>query len=146
VTQQNVNVVDWGTRLQPTVQAELLRDPSINYIIAMYDGMAQFVVPAVDLTQSKAKIVTFNGSPFVLNLIQQGRVEMDIGESIDWVAHAIVDAEMRILLGMPHVTDPRAPLYIFDASNVDTAGTPPTVSTGYGDAYVEGYRKLWELK
>ncbi|MBS3651032.1 sugar ABC transporter substrate-binding protein [Pseudaminobacter sp. 19-2017] len=146
VKQQNVNVVDWGTRLQPTVQAELLRDPSIDYIIVMYDGMAQFVVPAVELTQSKAKIVTFNGSPFVLDLVQQGRVEMDIGESIDWVAHAILDAEMRILCGLPHVTDPKAPLYIFDASNVDTAGTPPQVSTGYGDAYVEGYRKLWGLQ
>lgn len=144
----NVPVTDWATRMQSTVQSALLRDPSINYIIPIYDGMAQFVVPAVELTQSadRVKIATFNGSPYVLQLVQQGRVEMDIGESIDWVAHAIVDAEMRILCGLPPVKDPKVPLYIFDASNVDSAGNPPQISTGYGDAYVEGYRKLWGIQ
>ncbi|RWD73879.1 MAG: sugar ABC transporter substrate-binding protein [Mesorhizobium sp.] len=144
----NVPVTDWATRMQSTVQAALLRDPSINYILPIYDGMAQFVVPAVELTQSadRVKIATFNGSPYVLQLVQQGSVEMDIGESIDWVAHAIVDAEMRMLCGLPAVKDPKVPLYIFDASNASTAGTPPQISTGYGDAYVAGYRKLWGLE
>lgn len=147
VTFLNVPVTDWATRMQSTVQSALLRDPSINYILPIYDGMAQFVVPAVELTQSdsRVKIATFNGSPYVLQLVQQGRVEMDIGESIDWVAHAIVDAEMRMLCGLPPVKDPKVPLYIFDASNAATAGNPPQISTGYGDAYVKGYRKLWGL-
>ncbi|RWI87910.1 sugar ABC transporter substrate-binding protein [Mesorhizobium sp.] len=144
----NVPVTDWATRMQSTVQSALLRDPSINYILPIYDGMAQFVVPAVELTQSadRVKIATFNGSPYVLQLVQQGRVEMDIGESIDWVAHAIIDAEMRMLCGLPPVKDPKVPLYIFDASNAASAGTPPKISTGYGDAYVAGYRKLWGLQ
>lgn len=144
----NVPVTDWATRMQSTVQSALLRDPSINYILPIYDGMAQFVVPAVELTQSgdRVKIATFNGSPYVLQLVQQGRVEMDIGESIDWVAHAIVDAEMRLLCGLPPVKDPKVPLYIFDASNAASAGTPPQISTGYGDAYIAGYRKLWGLQ
>ncbi len=144
----NVPVTDWATRMQSTVQSALLADQSINYILPIYDGMAQFVVPAVDLTQSadRVKIATFNGSPYVLQLVQQGKVEMDIGESIDWVAHAIVDAEMRILCGLPAIKDPKVPLYIFDASNAKSAGTPPKISTGYGDAYIAGYRKLWELQ
>lgn len=144
----NVPVTDWATRMQSTVQSALLRDPSVNYILPIYDGMAQFVVPAVELTQSadRVKIATFNGSPYVLQLVQQGKVEMDIGESIDWVAHAIVDAEMRMLCGLPPVEDPKVPLYIFDASNADTAGKPPQISTGYGDAYLAGYRKLWGLQ
>ncbi|NEI74482.1 substrate-binding domain-containing protein [Rhizobium lusitanum] len=144
----NVPVTDWATRMQSTVQSALLADHSINYILPIYDGMAQFVVPAVDLTQSadRVKIATFNGSPYVLQLVQQGKVEMDIGESIDWVAHAIVDAEMRILCGLTPVKDPKVPLYIFEASNAKSAGTPPKISTGYGDAYLDGYRKLWELQ
>ncbi|MDF2797633.1 MAG: ABC-type sugar transport system, periplasmic component [Devosia sp.] len=148
VTYLNVPVTDWATRMQSSVQSALLRDPSINYILPIYDGMAQFVVPAVELTQSadRVKIATFNGSPYALQLVQEGRIEMDIGESIDWVAHAIVDAEMRIVCGLEPITDPKVPLYIFDASNVESAGNPPQISTGYGDAYVAGYRKLWGLQ
>jgi ribose transport system substrate-binding protein len=52
---------------------------------------------------------------------------------------------MRMLCGLPTVKDPKIPLLIFDKSNADTAGKPPQVNTGYGDAYIEGYRKLWQL-
>ena len=43
------------------------------------------------------------------------------------------------------VKDPKIPLLIFDKDNADTAGKPPKVNTGYGDAYVDGYRQLWKL-
>ena len=41
---------------------------------------------------------------------------MDVGENLDWIAHGIIDAEMRMLCGLPPVKDPKIPLYIFDAS------------------------------
>ena len=37
------------------------------------------------------------------------------------------------------------PFYIFDASNVETAGVPAQFDTGYGDAYISGFRTLWGL-
>ena len=43
----NFPVVDWGTRITPNVQSALLSDPTVNYIIVIYDSMSQFVVPAV---------------------------------------------------------------------------------------------------
>jgi ribose transport system substrate-binding protein len=143
----NVPVVDWGTRITPDVQASLLADPTVNYIIVIYDSMSQFVVPAVTLTNSenRVKIDAFNGTPFVLGLIQQGKVQMDIGENLDWIGHAIVDDEMRLLCGMPMV-NPRIPFYIFTADNAKDAGTPPELSRGYGDAYIDGYAKLWKVK
>ena len=143
----NIPVVDWATRIQPTVQSALLADQTINYIIVIYDSMSQFVVPAVMITRSqdRVKINAFNGTPFVLGLVQQGKVEMDIGENLDWIGHAIIDAEMRILCGLEPVKDPKIPFYIFDEKNAHTAGTPPQLSTGYGDAYRAGYRKLWGL-
>jgi ribose transport system substrate-binding protein len=143
----NVTVPDWGTRITPNVQSALLADPSINYIIVIYDSMAQFVVPAVQITGSsdRVKINAFNGTPFVLGLIQQGKVQMDIGENLDWIGHAIMDSEMRRICGLPLVSDPKIPFYIFDEKNAKDAGTPPQLSQGYGDAYVEGYAKLWQL-
>jgi ribose transport system substrate-binding protein len=143
----NVPVPEWSTKIQPNVQSSLLADPSINYIIPIYDSMSQFVVPAVTITgkQGQVKIATFNGTPFVLGLVQQGKVEMDIGENLDWIGHAVMDAEMRLLCGLEPVKDPKIPFYIFDKANADSAGKPPQLSTGYGDAYLAGYRELWKL-
>ena len=46
----NVPIPEWSTKIQSNVQSSLLADPSINYIIPIYDSMSQFVVPAVTIT------------------------------------------------------------------------------------------------
>src|SRR5439155_8281581 len=114
----NVPIPEWATKIQSNVQSALLADPSINYVIPIYDSMAQFVVPALTITgkSDSVKIVTFNGTPFVIGMIQQGQVELDVGENLDWIANGIIDSEMRMLCGLPPVKDPKIPLYIFDAS------------------------------
>ena len=144
----NVTIPEMATKTQTNVQSALTADPSINFVIPIYDVLTQFVVPAVTITgkSDKVKIATFNGTPFAIGLVQQGKVDVDIGENLDWIGHAVVDAEMRMLCGMPTVKDPKIPLLIFDKSNADTAGKPPQVNTGYGDAYISGYEKLWKLK
>jgi ribose transport system substrate-binding protein len=55
-----------------------------------------------------------------------------------------MDQAFRILLGEPTVPQ-RTPIRIFDSTNVDDAGTPPTVGTGYGNALAEGFTELWGL-
>ena len=144
----NVPIPDWSTKIQPNVQSALLADPTLNYVLPIYDSMAQFVVPALTITgkAGQVKIASFNGTPFVIGLIQKGQVESDIGENLDWIAHGVIDAEMRFLCGLPLVTDPKIPFLIFDAANAASAGTPPQASTGYGDAYVAGYKALWKLQ
>jgi ribose transport system substrate-binding protein len=136
----------WASKITPGVQSALLADPSINYIVVMYDPMTQFVVPAVTITGSAAKVDGFNGTPFAVGFVQQGKVDMILGENLDWIGYAIVDDELRRICGKPPVADPKMPLYIFDASNAKDAGAPPQLSQGYGDAYVAGYAKLWRLK
>ncbi len=144
----NVPIPDWATKIQPTVQSKLLADPSINYVVPIYDSMSQFVVPALTITgkTDAVKVATFNGTPFVLGFIQQGQVEMDIGENLDWIAHGILDAQMRLVCGLEPVNDPKIPFLIFDETNAATAGTPPEASTGYGDDYVAGFRALWQME
>jgi ribose transport system substrate-binding protein len=144
----NFPVVDWGTRITPNVQSALLSDPTVNYIIVIYDSMSQFVVPAVIAANATQRIQmdAFNGTPFVLGLVQDGKVQMDIGENLDWIGDAIIDAEMRILCGLPQVRDAKIPFYIFDSHNAADAGKPPQLSQGYGAAYIDGYEKLWKLK
>ena len=148
VQEINVGVTEWGTKIQPSVQAAVQANPEINVVIPIYDSMSQFVVPALRLTgkTGQVKVATFNGTPFVLDYIQQGTVDMDIGESLDWIAYATVDGHLRDACGLKSPTALNVPFYIFDKNNATEAGTPAQFDTGYGDAYKSGFRKLWGLE
>jgi len=144
----NVPVSDWSTKIQTEVQSALNRDPNINYIIPIYDSMSQFVVPAVTAAArtGKVHISTYNGTPFVLGYMQSGDiVSLDVGENLDWLGWAYIDAAARVLAGgsTSKTLDEHTALRIFTKQNVADAGNPPKVSTGYGDAYLNGYKGLW---
>ncbi|RVT85393.1 sugar ABC transporter substrate-binding protein [Rhodobacteraceae bacterium CCMM004] len=142
----NVPVNDWATQGQPAVQNALLQDPSINYVLPVYDSMSQFIVPAIQIAGSNAKIVSYNGTPFVLDMMRDGDiVEMNVGESLGWVGMAGTDANMRLLCGLEPVTKLNTPAFVFTDENVATAGTPATFNDGYGDVHVQGFRDLWQL-
>jgi len=143
----NTPVNEWATGIQPAVQNALLADPTINYVLPVYDSMSQFIVPAIQIAGSSAKIVSYNGTPFVLDMMRDGDiVEMNVGESLGWVGMAGIDADMRLLCGLPAVTKLNTPAFIFTDANVATAGTPANFNDGYGNVHVEGFAKLWGLK
>lgn len=148
VQEVNVGVTEWGTKIQPAVQTAVQANPEINVVIPIYDSMSQFVIPGLRLAGKTGvvKVATFNGTPFVLDYIQNGEADMDIGESLDWIAYATVDGYLRTLCGLPAPTALNVPFYIFDKNNAKDAGTPAQFDTGYGDAYKEGFRTLWMLQ
>jgi ribose transport system substrate-binding protein len=49
------------------------------------------------------------------------------------------------MCGLPSVGKLNSPLLVFDERNIKTAGVPATFDDGYGDAHLEGFRKLWKL-
>lgn len=145
---QNAPIPEWSTKIQPEVEAQVASDPGLNYVIPIYDSMSQFVVAGLKVTHEvgKIKIATFNGTPFVIGLIDSGAVQMDIGENLNWIAHAVLDDEMRLLGGLPFLTNEHIPLYVFTRANAASAGIPPTYSKGYGgNSYILDYNRLWEL-
>jgi len=144
----NVGVTEWGTKIRPSVQSALLANPEVNFVVPIYDSMSQFVVPAIQITgkQGKVRVATFNGTPFVLDYVRDGKVDMDIGESLDWIARATIDGYLRADCGLPVPKDIGVPFYIFDAANVKDAGVPAKFDQGYGDDYVRGFREAWLLK
>lgn len=144
----NVAIADVATKIQPQVQAALVRDPKIKYVIALYDSAeAPSVVAAIKSAgkSDQVKVVTFNGTPGILKLVKQGDVEMDVSENLTWDAYAITDQLMRLIAGKPPVKDPKLPLRVYDQSNIAEAGTNPETAEGFGNAFVTGYRKLWGL-
>ncbi|WP_349295805.1 substrate-binding domain-containing protein (plasmid) [Thioclava sp. 'Guangxiensis'] len=147
-TYVNVALADWATRIQTSTQSALLKDPSINFIIPIYDSMSQFVLPALAITGKRGMpIATFNGTPFVLDMIRNGDVKMDVGESLGWIARSSMDTYMRDLCDVGDVpANLYVPFYIFDKNNAAEAGVPATYDAGYGDAQLAGYRKLWGLE
>lgn len=143
----NVPVNDWATQGQPAVQNALLADSSINYVLPVYDSMSGFIVPAIQIAGSSAKIVSYNGTPFVLDMMREGDiVEMNVGESLGWVGMAGTDANMRLLCGLEPVTTLNTPAFIFTDENVETAGNPATFNDGYGDVHTAGFKALWGIE
>ena len=119
----------------------------MNYVIPIYDSMSTFVTPAIAIAGKgdAVKVATFNGTPFALDMIRDGSIEMDIGENLDWIAHAMLDAEMRLLCGQEAIRDSKVPLRVFSAENIADVGTPADPAMGYGDAYQAGFKDLWML-
>ena len=147
VSEINIPVADWNTKVQGQVQAALTKDPSLTYVYPLYDAMVSGAVPAVQTVGKKGrvKVVSYNGSPYVLKYIQDENIAaMDVGEDTVGIGYASMDQAFRILLKKPTVPQ-RTPIRIWDASNVDESGTPPTVGKGYGNALPEGFSKLWGL-
>jgi ribose transport system substrate-binding protein len=144
----DVTIADVATKIQPNVQAALTSDPGINYVIALYDSAeAPFAAAAIRAAgrTGQVKISTFNGTPEILKEVKTGDiVAADVGENLDWIAHAVMDQSMRIMGGMDPVDDARVPVRVFDDSNIDEAGADFT--GGFGEDYVAGYEQLWGLR
>ena len=49
-----VNAADWASKVGPTVQSAILSDRELNYVIPIYDGMVQFVMPAIITTGTRS--------------------------------------------------------------------------------------------
>lgn len=144
----NVPAPEWGTKIQGSVQSALVADPGVNFVLPIYDSMSQFVLPALRITgrTGTVKIATYNGTPFVIDMVRTGDVDMDIGESLGWVGYASIDAALRSLCGLPPVDVLNSPLYIFDKDNAKTAGVPASFNDGYGNTHIAGFKALWGIK
>jgi len=144
----DVTIADIATKIQPNVQAALTADPNINYVICLYDSaeapFAEAAIRAAGRT-GKVHISTFNGTPSVLKDVKSGGiVTMDVAENLDWIGYAILDQSMRVMGGLPAVPDEHVPVRLFDSSNISQAG--PGFTSGWGTAYISGYKKLWQLQ
>lgn len=142
----DVPIPEWAREIRGEVQSALVRDPEIDWVIPIYDSMSQYVVPAIRAAgkAEQIKISTFNGTPFVLQMVQDDDiVVMDVGENLSWIGWASMDQAFRVIAGERPLESENTPLRVFDDGNVDDAGRPPEFDRGYGRAYVDGYKRLW---
>lgn len=140
----DVPVAKWASDIGPAIVGAVQSDPNLNYILPIYDPESQFVVSTLKQLNKVGKIgiATYAGTPFVLDYIKQGSVQMVVGENLEWVGYAMLDAEMRLIAGQ------KAPFPEFLATRVfnsDNIGDPTNMSASYGTAVGAGWSKLWQL-
>jgi ribose transport system substrate-binding protein len=138
---------DWSTKLAPLAQSEIRRNPSVNYMLPVFDGMGLFVVSGVReaVAGGHVKTAAFNGVPAGLSLVQKNDILVaDPGQSNGWIGWASIDQAMRGMLGMKPA-DPTVPLRFFDSSNLKGKNVNDPGSL-YGTGYIAGYKKLWGVK
>jgi ribose transport system substrate-binding protein len=134
----------WTTDLPGLAQSVLRSNPDINYLVPVLDQMALFVSTGVRQFATKVPVVSFNGTPAVLSLVQQGNVVVaDPGEDNIWIGWHTVDQAMRGMLKLAPA-DPAVPIRYFDKSNLSRANVND-VNALYGSSFVAGYKKLWGL-
>lgn len=145
VSAVNVNPVDWATKLQTTVEGELSSNPGINYILPVFDSMAQFIAPAIVSAgkSGQVHVASFNGTPAILDMMRTGDVvTMDVGENTSDVAAAGLDQLMRVMSKMPP-GDEKINVRVLTKTNVNEAGVPAQSGQGYGNAFLQGYAQTW---
>ena len=146
----NVPIVDWATKLQGAVQTGLLKDPSINWVITIYDGAMPQVVPAIRAAgrTGKVKLTGFNGQGYALTGIVNGAVTSTMGENLEWTGWATIDRVLRVLVNgnADDATTPDTPVRVWNSSNISEAGAPPDPTKGYGDEFKDDYMTLWGLQ
>ena len=144
----NVPIAEWGTKIQPEVQSAITKNPNLDWVLPIYDGMSTAAGAGIQAAgkANEIKVASYNGTPAMLKQVADTPwMDMDISESMAWLGYANMDTIFRALAGQESI-DEKAPLRIMSKDNIAEAGTPPSPDKGMGDSYVSGYRKLWGLE
>lgn len=147
---EDVAVPDWQSRLGPVTQSAINQNPDLNYLLPMYDGMMLQVVPAVRQAGALEQVSmgSLNATPAVMELLEAGDIEMNIGESNPWLSWGAADQLLRAMVGEDTVEDENIPLRVFTQENFPSdVGDPSDPSTWYGDVdFRANYRELWGIE
>lgn len=147
VDTQNVDPSNWVASLGSTVSSMLAANPNMNYLIPVFDGMAPFVISALNGSGGghNVKVITTQGSVgAAMTAVQKGTFLSDVGTSSTWDGWVAVDQALRAGLGLPPETDPNIPLRLVTASQLNGVNANSD-SAVYGTSFEDGFKTLWGL-
>jgi ribose transport system substrate-binding protein len=140
-----------ATLIPSQTSAALLKHQGIQYVIPEFDAVLQPVGQGIQQSSSSqhVKVVTAGGDLPALQEIKAGRLALDAGEDFPYAGWADADEVMRMMLGMPVVTE-HVPVRIFTAANIASLKlTPAAQASGqwYGSsAYTTMFEHLWGVQ
>jgi ribose transport system substrate-binding protein len=144
-----VTLTQWSS-LNTRVATELTADPSITYVLPVFDGMALTIVPGIQQAgaANRVKVSTFNASPAVMKYLKEGVVVgADVGNSNVWHGWAQIDEALRLVTGHQPAKSEKIKLRIFDKSNIGTIDITKPEETWFGPTFPQdfrsGFKRLW---
>jgi ribose transport system substrate-binding protein len=146
-TEVDSPLAQWQSGLPSQTTSAIQRDPDVNYLFPMYDGMVFSMIPAINRAnaQDRVRLTTYNASEPLLADIKAGKPPMgsDIGGSTEWLGWAVVDQGVRLLLGQEPLDDVKVPNRTFterNMRNLDPAGGQAQL---YGVDFSDNYMDAW---
>lgn len=138
---------DQWDKLPGQTRSALQRDPDINYIVPMYDGMAATILPTVAQLgrTDSVQLASFNGTPSVMKqLSPTGGVGADIGSADEWMSWAMADQSLRLMAGEAPIEDYNVPLRLFTRDNVSEIDVNGDPATWFGPVdFKSKFKALW---
>jgi len=146
-TEVDSPLAQWQSGLPGQTTSAIQKDPDVNYLFPMYDGMVFSMIPAVNRAnaQDRVKITTYNASEALLADLKDGKPPMgsDIGGSTEWLGWALVDQGARLLTGAEPVDDVKVPNRTFTSRNMQDVGSDAGPELLFGADFESGYKELW---
>ncbi|MGH2860581.1 MAG: sugar ABC transporter substrate-binding protein [Solirubrobacteraceae bacterium] len=148
---QNVLIPAWPTSLPTLTRSLITRNPSLHFLLPLYDGMAIYMLPAISgLSSAKntVKVASSNATPVVMkdDLAKPGPLAADVGEPNQWIGAAMADQVLRALAGQAPVKSENIPVRLFTRQNIGSINLNKDESTWYGKVNPTClYHKLWGL-
>ena len=140
----DVEVPDWGTKIQPTVQTQLLTHPNINVVYPMFSGEYTYVLPAVEASHRSVLVTGAfgGGTPQVQLQTNSASNKIIIGDMTSdpvWAAYEMYYQTALDLAGqtMRPLSDTYTPNILITTANAGQVLTG--AAWGYG--FVNSYRK-----
>jgi ribose transport system substrate-binding protein len=146
-TVENIPIADWATRTQSTVASALAADPKIKAVQVLFAGMTVTGgLAAVEAAHRPGlKIYEWGAGNGDMQQIAaaHGIVAGDIGCGSDWTYYNLMDQMLRAVTHQPTInaTTESCKTRLFTPANVSQYFT----GDGWGNSYVTGYEKQWEL-
>lgn len=146
----DIEVPDWATKIQSTVQSNLLVHPDISVVYPLFSGEYLFALPAIEASHRSNVVMVGgfgNGTPEIqLQLSSPGNTIAigQISSYADWAAYEAYYQTALVLAGQT----PRPYADTFTPNVLTTPANAKAVLSGvgaYGDTFVNGYRSLFGL-
>jgi ribose transport system substrate-binding protein len=122
VSIKGVTLANWASDLGPTTSAELVKDPTINYVVPTFDPMTQFVNPAIQQTGKSAsvKVVSVNGNLAFMQDMASGDslTKALVGIDLNALGYIEADQVLRAMTGNEPLKLAYAPVRVFDTTSV----------------------------
>lgn len=146
------SAIETGNGLSTKIKQAIDKDPNLNYIVVLDETMINDAISAVEQSGKKIHIIATGGGTSAFTAAENGKIDMLVAQSYEWIAYSMVDYSLRVLGGKKLPDIQSVPVRVVNKASIksDLEKTEYTDIDGFyeicfGANFVTGYRSLWGL-